>query len=154
MLKKNFAIILFFLLTSCGYEAIHSKKNSINDDFSVSELTLSGDRDVNLKIKEKINNYTLNKKNKDFILKVSSTTEKKIIAKNISGDPTNFKSTVIINVQIFMNNSLKNNLQLVESFDYDNNTNKLNLKRYEKEIKTNLAENATEKLIYKLSNIQ
>ncbi|MDB9819423.1 hypothetical protein OAC07_02530 [Candidatus Pelagibacter sp.] len=154
MLKKNFAIILFFLLTSCGYEAIHSKKSSINYDFSVSELTFSGDRDVNLKIKEKINNYTLNKKNKDFTLNISSTAEKKIMAKNISGDPTSFKSTIIINVQILMNNSLKNNLQLVESFDYDNNTNKLNLKRYEKEIKTNLAENATEKLIYKLSNIQ
>tara|TARA_B100000768_G_C11240821_1_gene359449 strand:+ start:860 stop:1324 length:465 start_codon:yes stop_codon:yes gene_type:complete len=154
MLKKTCAITLFLLLTSCGYEAIHSKKNSINYDFSVSELTLNGDRDVNLKIKEKINNYTLNKKNKDFILKISSTAEKKIIAKNISGDPTSFKSTVIINIQIFMNNSLKNNLKLVESFDYDNDTNKLNLKRYEKEIKTNLAENAAEKLIYKLSNIQ
>jgi hypothetical protein len=154
MLKKTCAIILFLFLTSCGYEAIYSKKDSVNYDFSVSELTLNGDRDVNLKIKEKINNYTLNKKNKDFILKILSTTEKKIMAKNISGDPTSFKSTVIINVQIFMNDNFKNNLQLVESFDYDNNINKLNLKRYEKEIKTNLAENATEKLIYKLSNIQ
>ena len=31
MLKKNFIFLLLLLLSSCGYEAIHSKKNSINE---------------------------------------------------------------------------------------------------------------------------
>jgi len=53
-----------------------------------------------------------------------------------------------------MENNFKNNLQVVESFNYNNDTNKFNLKRYEREIINNLAETAAEKLIYKLSNIQ
>ena len=41
-----------------------------------------------------------------------------------------------------------------EKFNYNNTTNKFDLKTYEKEIKNNLTETATNKLIFKLSNIQ
>ena len=150
MLKKAFTLIFFLFMTSCGYEAIHSIKNSINYDFSISELTFVGDRVINLKIKEKLNNYTLNEKDKNFILKVSSVAEKIVLAKNISGDPTNFKSTVTVNIEVLN----KNNLQIIESFSYSNNDNKIDLKRYEREINNNLAETITDKLIFKLSNIQ
>ena len=108
MLKKAFTLIFFLFMTSCGYEAIHSIKNSINYDFSISELTFVGDRKINLKIKEKLNNYTLNEKGKNFILKISSVVEKIVLAKNISGDPTDFKSTVTVNIEVLN----KNNLQL------------------------------------------
>ena len=150
MLKKAFTLIFFLFMTSCGYEAIHSIKNSINYDFSISELTFVGDRVINLKIKEKLNNYTLNEKDKNFILKVSSVAEKIVLAKNISGDPTNFKSIVTVNIEVLN----KNNLQIIESFSYSNNDNKIDLKRYEREINNNLAETITDKLIFKLSNIQ
>ena len=150
MLKKAFTLIFFLFMTSCGYEAIHSIKNSINYDFSISELTFVGDRVINLKIKEKLNNYTLNEKDKNFILKVSSVAEKIVLAKNISGDPTNFKSTVTVNIEVLN----KNNLQIIESFSYSNDNNKIDLKRYEREINNNLAETITDKLIFKLSNIQ
>ena len=53
-----------------------------------------------------------------------------------------------------MNNKFKNNFIIMESFNYNNNSNKFNLKKYEKEIKNNLAETASDKLIFKLSNIQ
>jgi hypothetical protein len=137
-------------MTSCGYEAIHSIKNSINYDFSISELTFVGDRKINLKIKEKLNNYTLNEKGKNFILKISSVVEKIVLAKNISGDPTDFKSTVTVNIEVLN----KNNLQIIESFNYSNNSNKIDLRKYEREINNNLAETITDKLIFKLSNIQ
>ena len=142
------------LLSSCGYEAIHSKKNSINYSFSVSELSFVGDRTINLKIKEKLNNYNQGKKDKEFILKISSTSEKIVLAKNAAGDATDFKSTISINVEVLMNNKLKNNFMILESFNYNNISNKFNLKKYEKEIKNNLAGTAAEKLIFKLSNIQ
>ena len=154
MFQKKIIIILLLLLSSCGYEAIHSKKNSLNYSFSVSELSFVGDRTVNLKIKEKLNNYTQNKKDKDFILIITSTSEKIIVAKNIAGDATLFKNTISINVDVLMNNKFKNNFIILESFNYNNISNKFNLKKYEEEIKNNLAETASDKLIFKLSNIQ
>ena len=154
MLKRKIILLFLFLLSSCGYEAIHSKKNSVNYIFSVSELSFVGEKTVNQKIKQKLNNYTQNKKDKDFILRISSTSEKIILAKNIAGDATSFKNKVSINIKVLMNNKLENNFIITESFNYNNITNKFNLKKYEEEIKNNLAEAATDKLIFKLSNIQ
>jgi hypothetical protein len=154
MFQKKIILLLLLLLSSCGYEAIHSKKNSVNYSFSVSELNFVGDRIINLKIKEKLNNYAQNEKAKDFILKVTSTSEKIILAKNTAGDATSFKNTISINVDVLMNNKFKNNFIILESFNYNNISNKFNLKKYEEEIKSNLAEEASDKLIFKLSNIQ
>jgi hypothetical protein len=154
MFRKQIILLLLLLLSSCGYEAIYSKKNSVNYNFSVSELNFVGDRTVNLKIKEKLNNYAQAKKDKDFILRISSTSEKITLAKNTAGDTTSFKNLVSINVEVLMNNKFKSNFIILESFNYNNISNKFNLKKYEEEIKNNLAETASDKLIFKLSNIQ
>ena len=154
MLRKQIILLLLLLLSSCGYEAIYSKKNSVNYNFSVSELNFVGDRTVNLKIKEKLNNYAQAKKDKDFILRISSTSEKITLAKNTAGDTTSFKNSVSINVEVLMNNKFKSNFVILESFNYNNISNKFDLKQLEKDIKNNLAEVAADKLIFKLSNIQ
>ena len=154
MQKKIFSFLVLFLLSSCGYEATYSKKKLLDYDFSISEINFTGDREVNVKREEKLNNYIINKKNKNFKIDILSIATKAVSAKNISGDATNFKSTVSIKVDLVMNNKLKKNFIIRESFNYNNNSNKFNLKRSEKEIKNNLAETITEKLIFRLSNIQ
>jgi len=154
MLRKQIILLLLLLLSSCGYEAIYSKKNSVNYSFSVSDLSFVGDRIVNLKIKEKLNNYAQAKKDKDFILRISSTSEKITLAKNTAGDATSFKNSVSVNVEVLMNNKFKSNFVILESFNYNNISNKFDLKQLEKDIKNNLAEAASDKLIFKLSNIQ
>ena len=154
MLKKKIIIFLLLLLSSCGYEAIHSKKNIKYYDFSISEMSFNGDKEINLKIKEKLNNYTLDKKDKSFILKISSTSEKKTLAKDVSGDATSFQKIIVINIEIVENNKFKRNFILIEKFTYNNENNKFNLTKYEKEISKNLAETATDKLIFKLANTQ
>ena len=154
MFKKIVIPILLLFLSSCGYEAVYSKKNIVNYDFFISELTTDGNRDVNIKIKEKLINYLLIKEGKELILKIASSAKKVVTAKNTAGDPTSFKYTIIIEIKVMMENDLEANFEIVENFDYNNNANKFDLKRYEREIINNLAETATQKLIYKLSNIK
>ena len=154
MQKKIFSFLFLFLLSSCGYEATYSKKNLLNYDFSISEVNFTGDREVSIKMKERLNNYIINKKNKNFKVNILSIATKAVSAKNISGDATNFKSTVSIKVNLVMNNKLENNFIITESFNYNNNSNKFNLNTYEKNIKNNLTETITEKLIFRLSNIK
>ena len=154
MEKKIFTFILLIFLSSCGYEAIYSVKNIKNYDFSISKLSFIGDREINLKIKQKLNNYTQEIKDINFTLKITSTSEKIILAKNDAGDSTNFKIETIVNIDVFNEDKLKSNFIITESFSYDNNSNKFELKNYEKEIKRNLADIITEKLISKLANIK
>ena len=154
MQKKIFTLLLLLFLSSCGYEAIYSIKNSKNYNFFISELSFIGDRDINLRMKERLSNYTLNKKNKKYSLKISSTSTKEIAAKNTLGDAVTFKNTIATNIEVSMNGEFKNRFVIIESFIYNNNSNRFSLKKYEKEIKNNLAETITDKLILKLSNIQ
>ena len=154
MEKKIFTFILLIFLSSCGYEAIYSVKNIKNYNFSISKLSFIGDREINLKIKQKLNNYTQEIKDINFILKITSTSEKIILAKDDAGDSTNFKIKTIVNIDVFNKEKLKSNFIITESFNYDNNSNKFELKNYEKEIKRNLADIITEKLIFKLANIK
>ena len=154
MEKKIFTFILLIFLSSCGYEAIYSVKNIKNYNFSISKLSFIGDREINLKIKQKLNNYTQEIKDINFILKITSTSEKIILAKDAAGDSTNFKIETIVNIDVFNKEKLKSNFIITESFNYDNNSNKFELKNYEKEIKRNLADIITEKLIFKLANIK
>ena len=154
MQKKIFKLLLLLFLTSCGYEAMHSKKNTINYNFSISEINSIGDREVNQKIKAKLNNYTLDRKNKNFILKISSNSKKITLSKDIQGNATNFQKIIVMSVEVLMNDKFKNSFIIMENFDYNNNPNKFDLRKYEKEIKNNLTETAVDKLIFKLSNIQ
>ena len=154
MEKKIFTFILLIFLSSCGYEAIYSVKNINNYNFSISKLSFIGDREINLKIKQKLNNFTQEIKDINFILIITSKSEKIILAKNAAGDSTNFKIETTVNIDAFNKEKLKSNFIITESFNYDNNSNKFELKNYEKEIKGNLADIITEKLIFKLSNIK
>ena len=66
MIKKFIFLILLFL-SSCGYEAIYSQKKALNNNFYISELTFIGEKSINLKIKQSLNNYTLVEKKKKIL---------------------------------------------------------------------------------------
>ena len=154
MIKKTLLLLIFLFSVSCGYEPMHSEKDMGNYKFSLSEIIFEGDKVVNLKVKEKLNKYKVNRSDKDFTLKIRSASERIVIAKNLKGDPTNFKNTTSLYIDVLIKNNIKRKLTFEASFNYNNDKNKSNLKNYEKEIKRNLAETITNKLIFKLSNIQ
>ena len=156
MKKKIFTFLLFLFLSSCGYEAIYSLKNRVNYTFKISKLELSGDRQVNLKMKQILNNYrnpsiTI-EEGKDFELKISSESEKIITTKDAAGNATKFKNEIKINVQVSMGGTLKTNFSVTENFVYNNNSNTSELRSYENQIKNNLTETAVNKIILKLAH--
>ena len=154
MQKKIFTFLFFIFLSSCGYEAVHSKKNISQYNFSLNKLNFTGDREINSKIKKKLNKYTLEPKDKNYVLNITTTSEKITLVKNASGDATNFQIKITINIDVFINDKIKDNFIFIENFKYNNNSNKFDLKRYEKEVKNNLTEIAADKLIFKLANMK
>ena len=155
MKNKIFSFILLLFLSSCGYEAIFSEKNRINYSFSISELNLIGDRQINMRIKQKLNSYTNPsiQADKKFSLKISSNSEKIIIAKDASGDAIKFKNEVTLKVKVFVNEEYKSNFEITENFIYNNNSNTFELRAYENQIKNNLADTAVGKITFRLASI-
>ena len=154
MKKKIFTFLLFLFLSSCGYEATYSLKNRSIYAFSISELVLSGDRQINLKIKQLLNPYTNPKieEEKKFILNISSSSEKIITTKDAAGDAVKFKNEITVKVQVLLDGKNATNLVIIEDFIYDNNSDTFELKTYENQIKNNLAEAAVNKILFKLVN--
>ena len=155
MKKKIFTFLLFLFLSSCGYEAIYSVKNRTNYSFSISELTLTGDRQTNLRIKQNLNRYSNPniEEGKSFALNISSSSEKIITTKDAAGDAVKFKNEIKVKVQVFMNGQYKSNFDITETFIYDNNSNTSELRAYENQIKNNLAGSVVDKIVNKLSKI-
>tara|TARA_B110000259_G_C13680893_1_gene268253 strand:+ start:49 stop:519 length:471 start_codon:yes stop_codon:yes gene_type:complete len=154
MKKKIFPFLLFLFLSSCGYEAVYSLKNRVNYAFTVSEFELSGDRQVNLKIKQILNSYrnSSNEVEKNFTLTIYSNSEKIVTTKDASGDATKFKNEITVDVQTLIDGTIKSNFSITESFIYNNNSNTFELRTYENQIKNNLAEIIVDKIIFKLAH--
>ena len=154
MKKKIFTFLLFLFLSSCGYEATYSLKNRAIYAFSINELILTGDRQINLKIKQLLNPYKNPKikEEKNFLLNISSDSEKIITTKDAAGNAVKFKNEITVKVQVFLNGEFKSNFIIEEDFVYNNNSNTTELRTYENRIKNNLAETIVDKILFKLVN--
>ena len=90
---------------------------------------------------------------KIFSLKISSNSKKIIITKDASGDATEFKNEITLDIQVFMDGKYKSSFVITENFIYNNNSNTSELRIYENQIKNNLTGAAIDKIIAKLALI-
>ena len=139
-LKKIITALSFCLLLSCGYEPIYSKKNNnSNYNFSINTINYIGDNKVNQILKNKLQkNLNEEKKSTEFNLNFNSRVEKTVTSKDKKGNPIRFSIKIMINMQAFESEVLKGEKNFEEKFEYNNRSNKFNLKQYEKNIKDNL----------------
>ena len=107
-----------------------------------------------MKIKQLLNPYTNPKikEEKNFVLNISSSSEKIIITKDAAGNAVKFKNEITVKVQVLSDEGNTKNLVIIEDFIYDNNSDTFELRSYENQIKNNLAEAAVNKILFKLVN--
>ena len=155
-MKKIITIFAFFLLLSCGFEPIYSKKKfEENYNFTISSIGFSGDNSVNQNIK---NNLISNIDNQEKLIKydliIDSLVNKTITSKNQKGDPEIFYIEIIINLDVLENDNLKSKITFKEGFEYKNKSNKYELKKYEKNIQKNLASKVSKDIVEYLYSVK
>ena len=155
-MKKIIIIFSFFLLLSCGFEPIYSKKKlEKNYNFTISNIGFSGDTSVNKNIKNNLINYIDNpEKPKKYDLIISSSVNKTITSKSLKGDPEIFYIEITIILEVLENDNLKNKISFEEAFEYKNKSNKYELKKYEKNIQKNLSLEISKDIIKYLYSIK
>ena len=133
-MKKIITIFAFFLLLSCGFEPIYSKKKfEKNYSFTINSISFSGENYINQNIKNNIKNYIdVEGKAIKYNLIINSLSKKTITSKNQKGDPEIFFIKVIINLEVLENNNIKSKISFEEGFEYKNKSSKYELKKYEK----------------------
>ena len=155
-IKKIIIILSFFLLMSCGYEPIYSKKKlDKNFNFSITSIEFEESNEINQMLLNNLKMF-LNLKNKLKLLnlKIKSSTNKIAISKNLKGDAERYLIEIRVNLIIFENEVLKKKFTFQESFNYNSQTNKFNLNQYEKNIKENLISKISDDIILVLYSLQ
>ena len=152
MIKKNLIklLILLFFIYGCGYSPIFSNKNS---NFSIYELSVSGNSKLNKIINGRLNKYKDSDNQKKFSLTIETYLNKKVASKDTKGNPKTYRINLKSNVSIKdSDGNLKEKL-FSKSVDYNNRSNKSELKKYENETSHNLAEKISDEIIIYLQSI-
>ena len=150
--KKISYILIFLLVTSCGYQAIYSKKN--NTSISINKIESIGDRNINRKIISLANLKERNNQNYSYDLTLNSTKITEAVAKDKTGNTSVYKTTIVVEFYLKDPNNqgeiFKKKI-FSSSFSYNNINNKFDLVKYQKNIEQNLIEKIAEEITIFLS---
>lgn len=149
-LKIYLILLLVILITGCSYKPILSKQSY---DFSVEKVELNGDKEVNYIIKEHlINLKNQNTKNKYYV-QIETSKIKNIISNDSKGDPSKLEIIISSTFQISNSEKLLITRNVKMKNIYNNNSDKLKLKKYELFIINNLSQKISDSLISTIVNI-
>ena len=149
MLKKIFFITsILILFTGCEYKPIYSISNK--SDYKIVVTELSGDKKIN---KFLVNNLERNSKensNRIINIKIDTKYTKIILAKNSSGNITDYQSNATTTFLIDRDQTSKS-FTINEKFNFQKISDSYEEKAYEENIKKSLATAIAQKLLLRLS---
>ena len=146
MLKKNITIIfLIFFLANCGFTPVYLKNNNIN--FSIEQVSFTGDRELNNFLKTYLNQYKNEKINNKIFIETESKYKKIILSKDGAGEVTNYQLEAEV---VFLIKSNNRKIKFTEKKIMDSMDDKFEEARYERSIKQNFASSISNKLSLEL----
>ena len=148
---KNYLIILFIFLVSCGYSPILSVKGS---NFSINNIEFVSANKMNSKIQNELKIYknSINK-SKIYNLIIATDKNKKVSMRDSKGDPKIFVMNMSVDIEVIESGLTKSKRKFSEEFSYNNNENKFDLSRYEENIENNIINKLVERIISYLHSI-
>tara|TARA_B100000424_G_scaffold187624_1_gene145859 strand:+ start:224 stop:679 length:456 start_codon:yes stop_codon:yes gene_type:complete len=151
-MKKNLLIILLLLLNSCGFTPIYSSKDS---NYNIISFEKNINNNLTSYIQNSISALSNENASKSLNINLNFTEDISVILKDSKGDPSRNRLTVTIDMSISgVNENLIASNVFSESFEYNIDDNKFNLKQYEKNLKFSLVEQITQQIIAFLANVK
>ena len=149
--KKNLLILFFIFIIGCGYSPIFLSKDI---KFGIDEITFINKNEINYEIKSQLTRYQNNdSKSKIYDLRINTNSIKSISLKDSKGDPKIFLIKIFVEITVMQSGKSKDKKTFNKSFNYNNDTNKFNLSRYEKNIEKNMINKIIEEIDLYLQSI-
>ena len=146
MRKISFFILILFM-SQCGYTPIYNIDNKAK--IKINILSVQGDKKINNLLISDIKKISRNDFEKEFDVKINTSFNKLIIAKDTKGVASDYQLKVISTFEILKNN--KNEIiSFQEQINIKNNSNLFEQKKYENSIKITFAKSIVDKLLEKL----
>lgn len=152
-MKNKFAIlyIVFFFLSSCGFNPIFSSKNMV---VSIGKIDAENTQ-LNNEISRALRQISLqNQLEKKIDIRISSEKNILIKSKDKSGDPKIFE--LVINLEIEILNPSYNNFkkEFIKRISYKNDDDKFKLSEYRKELESTFVKELVMDIINFLSSLE
>ena len=150
-MKKIFLILIILFLNGCGYTPLYSSKDS---NYKVISLNKNVNNSLTNYVQNSIEVISNENAEKSLNISFEYNENISVILKNSKGDPAKNRLNIVIDLSLVdSNDNLITSKQFSESFEYNIDDNKFNLKQYEKNIKFNLIEDITQQILVFLANV-
>ena len=135
MLKILKFCFIFIFLSNCGYTPIYS--NSKNNKINIQIHKISGNKEINNLIVQKLSTYDDDNSNKIYNIELKSDFQKLILTKDATGNATNFRLNMNIT---FISTSGENTKEYLffEKFDIKKGDTIFEEEKYENIIKNDM----------------
>ena len=141
----------FLFLNNCGFESIYSKQSG---NFHIKNIEVKTNNEINYKIKNRLKVFSNSDSANKYDLQINVLKSIIIVSKDSKGDPKIYQMKIKVEVKIIENNKNIKQINFEEYFNYNNNSNKFELKQYEKNIEENLIEKNIENITFYISSIK
>ena len=150
-MKKLLIFAIIILLNNCsGYNPIFSSKE-IN--FYIEEIKINNDNKLIRNLVKNLKPYTINNNKKKIFLELNLEIKEKVTLRDEKGDMSQEEMKIILDVKSLLPNNSTKNFQFVETFVFNNQSNKFELNQYKKSIQTTLIDKIYQDLILKLRTL-
>ena len=137
MIKNIKYILIFLFLLSCGYSPIYQTKQKIN--FKLDIIEYSGDKEIGREITKGLKKFKEGKNLNIFDVNLNINKKETIVTKDKKGDPSSFKTTIQVNLDLINQTNLKViNKKFIEEITYDSMENKFELNQYKSKLEKNM----------------
>ena len=143
MIRKNVIFLsLIFFLTNCGFTPVYLKNTNVN--FSVEQVNLTGDRELNNFIKTNLNKLKNEKNDNKIYIEANSIYKKIVLSKDGAGEVTNYQLEAEV---IFLIKPLNKEIIIKEKKNMNSMNDKFEEVRKERLVKQSFASSISSKLI-------
>ena len=151
MIRKILIITLVIFISGCtGYEVTY-KQDSI--DYYVTEVKFDQNDRTSKKLSKKLLNSGRPESTNSITLILDSMVTERILSKDGKGNPKILEIMMITNLEIILNGKQNKKIEIVNSFNVDNRSDKFALAQYKKETKKLLIDKVFDRIIKELRSI-
>ena len=150
-MKKIILVLIFLTINNCGFTPLYSSKNS---NYNVVSIEKNINNNLTNYIQNSISVLSNESSEKNLKINFDLIENIAVILKDSKGDPKKNRLTISVDLSLFSEDqSLISVKNFSESFEYNIQDNKFNLRQYEKNIKFNLVEEITQQILVFLASV-
>ena len=145
------SFVLTLMLLGCGYKVVNKSQGN---SYKITEITFSGEKKINHKIKNKLLFSSSKSSENEFIIELNTKKTRSIKEKNINNEVTKYK--LVIKAEIIYNllgSTNKGSFDIQRSGDYKVSSQRIGTLNNEKKMSENLSDQIFKQISVQLNSI-